>query len=395
MKIISINAGSSSLKFSLFNMDDNKVIASGLFERIGIDGSCYTIKYNGEKIKEEVELTNHTDAVKILLDKLISLNIIKSLDEIDGVGHRLVHGKDKYKESCLITDEVVNDLTAFKDFAPLHNPANVLGIEAFKEALPTVPMVGVFDTAFHQTMDGEAYLYPVPYSWYKEHGVRKYGFHGTSHRYIAKTISEKLGREDLKIISCHVGNGGSITAIKDGKCVDTSMGFTPLAGIMMGTRSGDVDPSIITYVMEQEGLNAKEVIDALNKKSGLLGLSEISSDMRDIVSAMDSDDEKGAKAKRAFLKYTRTVTNYIAQYYVLLGGADVICFTAGLGENSEPFRKKVCENLACLGVKLDNEANKVMGEFKKISSDDSTIPVYVIPTDEELMIALDTLKLIS
>ena len=395
MKIISINAGSSSLKFSLFDMDDKKVIASGLFERIGIDGSSYTIKYNGEKIKTEAELATHTDAVKILLDKLVTLNIIKSLDEIDGVGHRLVHGKDKYKESCLITNEVVNDLIAFKDFAPLHNPANVLGIEAFREVLPNVPMVGVFDTAFHQTMDEEAYLYPVPYFWYKAHGVRKYGFHGTSHRYIAKTISEKLGRDDLRIISCHVGNGGSITAIKDGKCVDTSMGFTPLAGIMMGTRSGDVDPSIITYVMEQEGLNAKEVIDDLNKKSGLLGLSEISSDMRDIVSAMDSDDEQGEKARRAFLKYTRTVTNYIAQYYVLLGGADVICFTAGLGENSEPFRKKVCENLACLGVKLDSEANKVMGEFKKISSDDSTIPVYVVPTDEELMIALDTLKLIS
>ena len=395
MKIISINAGSSSLKFSLFDMDDKKVIASGLFERIGIDGSSYTIKYNGEKIKTEAELATHTDAVKILLDKLVSLNIIKSLDEIDGVGHRLVHGKDKYKESCLITDEVVNDLIAFKDFAPLHNPANVLGIQAFKEVLPDVPMVGVFDTAFHQTMDEESYLYPVPYSWYKEHGVRKYGFHGTSHRYIAKTISEKLGRDDLRIISCHVGNGGSITAIKDGKCVDTSMGFTPLAGIMMGTRSGDVDPSIITYIMEQEGLNAKEVIDILNKKSGLLGLSEISSDMRDIVSAMENDDEQGEKARRAFLKYTRTVTNYIAQYYVLLGGADVICFTAGLGENSEPFRKKVCENLACLGVKLDAEANKVMGEFKKISSDDSTIPVYVVPTDEELMIALDTLKLIS
>lgn len=392
MKIISINAGSSSLKFSLFNMDTKEVIVSGLFERIGIDGSCYTVKYNGEKIKEEIELETHTDAVKILLDKLITLNIIESLDEIDGVGHRLVHGKDKYKESCLITDEVVEDLLKFKDFAPLHNPANVLGVKAFKEVLPKVPMVGVFDTAFHQTIAEDAYLYPVPYSWYKEHGVRKYGFHGTSHRYITKTICEKLGREDLKIISCHVGNGGSITAIKDGKCVDTSMGFTPLAGIMMGTRSGDIDSSIITYIMEQEGLNAKEVIDILNKKSGLLGLSEISSDMRDVVKAMEENDEK---AIRAFEKYTRTVTNYIAQYYVLLGGADVICFTAGLGENSEPFRAKVCKNLECLGIKLDNEANKVMGEFKKISSTDSKIDVYVVPTDEELMIALDTLKLIN
>ena len=396
MKIISINAGSSSLKFSLFDMDDKKVIASGLFERIGIDGSSYTIKYNGEKIKTEAELATHTDAVKILLDKLVTLNIIKSLDEIDGVGHRLVHGKDKYKESCLITDEVVNDLIAFKDFAPLHNPANVLGIQAFREVLPNVPMVGVFDTAFHQTMDEEAYLYPVPYFWYKAHGVRKYGFHGTSHRYIAKTISEKLGRDNLRIISCHVGNGGSITAIKDGKCVDTSMGFTPLAGIMMGTRSGDVDPSIITYVMEQEGLNAKEVIDDLNKKSGLLGLSEISSDMRDIVSAMDSDDEeKKAKARRAFLKYTRTVTNYIAEYYVLLGGADVICFTAGLGENAWQVREAIMKQLSCLGVKIDLEKNKVQGEEIKISSDDSSIQCYVVPTNEELMIALDTLSLLE
>ena len=391
MKIISINTGSSSLKFSLFNMDDKSVIAKGLFERIGIDDSTYTIKYNGTTLKEKAPLTNHTDAVKILLDKLISLNIINTLDEIDGIGHRLVHGKDKYKDSCLITDEVVNDLIAFKDFAPLHNPANVLGIEAFKEVLPNTPMVGVFDTAFHQTMDEVTFLYPVPYSWYENYGVRKYGFHGTSHRYIAKKISEELGRDDLKIISCHVGNGGSITAIKDGKCLDTSMGFTPLAGIMMGSRSGDVDPSIITYVMEKEGLNAKEVIAALNKKSGLLGMSEISSDMRDVITAMENDDKK---ALLAFKKYARCVTNYIAQYYVLLNGADVICFTAGLGENSIPFRKQVIENLNCLGIKLDEQANETRGELKKISSPDSKCLVYVVPTDEELMIAMDTLKLI-
>ena len=391
MKIISINTGSSSLKFSLFNMDDKSVIAKGLFERIGIDDSTYTIKYNGTTLKEKAPLTNHTDAVKILLDKLISLNIINSLDEIDGIGHRLVHGKDKYKDSCLITDEVVNDLIAFKDFAPLHNPANVLGIEAFKEVLPNTPMVGVFDTAFHQTMDEATFLYPVPYSWYENYGVRKYGFHGTSHRYIAKKISEELGRDDLKIISCHVGNGGSITAIKDGKCLDTSMGFTPLAGIMMGSRSGDVDPSIITYVMEKEGLNAKEVIAALNKKSGLLGMCEISSDMRDVITAMENGDKK---ALLAFKKYARCVTNYIAQYYVLLNGADVICFTAGLGENSIPFRKQVIENLNCLGIKLDEQANETRGELKKISSPDSKCLVYVVPTDEELMIAMDTLKLI-
>ena len=392
MKIISINAGSSSLKFSLFNMDDESVIASGLFERIGLEGSCYTIKFHDEKIKEEVPLENHGDAVKILLEKLISLEIIKSLDEINGVGHRLVHGKDKYKESVVITDEVVNDLLEFKAFAPLHNPANVLGINAFREALPNVLMVGVFDTAFHQTMDEVSYLYPVPYSWYQDHGVRKYGFHGTSHRYISEMIQKEVGKKDLKVISCHIGNGGSITAIKDGKCIDTSMGFTPLAGIMMGTRSGDVDPSIITYVMEQEGLNASEVLDELNKKSGLLGLSLKSSDMRDIVAGMEEGDEK---CKLAFDKYTRCVTNYIAQYYVLLNGADVIVFTAGLGENSIPFRKRVCENLSSLGIKIDDERNNVMGEIKKISSDDSSVMVYVIPTDEELMIARDTLSFLK
>ena len=333
-------------------------------------------------------LKNHTDAVKILLEKLISLEIIKSLDEIDGVGHRLVHGKDKYASSVVITDEVVNDLLAFKDFAPLHNPANVLGIEAFREVLPNVLMVGVFDTAFHQTMDKETYLYPVPYEWYTKYGVRKYGFHGTSHRYITETLTKELGRKDLKIISCHIGNGGSITAVKDGKCVDTSMGFTPLAGIMMGTRSGDVDPSIIPYVMEQEGLNASEVVNALNKKSGLLGLSEKSSDMRDIIASVNEGDEQ---AKLAFNKYVRTITDYIAKYYVLLNGADVICFTAGVGENSIPVRKAVCENLKCLGIKIDDDKNNVMGEMAKISTDDSSSMVYVLPTDEELMIARDTL----
>ena len=389
MKILSINTGSSSLKFSLFEMNNEEVIASGLFERIGLDG-VYTIKYQGQKIKEEVELKNHTDAVKILLEKLISLEIIKSLDEIDGVGHRLVHGKDKYASSVVITDEVVNDLLAFKDFAPLHNPANVLGIEAFREVLPNVLMVGVFDTAFHQTMDKETYLYPVPYEWYTKYGVRKYGFHGTSHRYITETLTKELGRKDLKIISCHIGNGGSITAVKDGKCVDTSMGFTPLAGIMMGTRSGDVDPSIIPYVMEQEGLNASEVVNALNKKSGLLGLSEKSSDMRDIIASVNEGDEQ---AKLAFNKYVRTITDYIAKYYVELGGCDAIIFTAGVGENSISTRMEVMEKLACLGVKPDAQRNNVRGKETLISADNSKIPVYIIPTNEELMIATDTYNL--
>ena len=392
MKIMSINTGSSSLKFSLFNMDNEEVIASGLFERIGIEHSRYTIKYNGEKIEQEVEMNDHTDAVNILLDRLISMNIISSLDEIDGIGHRLVHGKDKYSESVVITDEVVNDLLEFKDFAPLHNPANVLGINAFKKVLPNTIMVGVFDTAFHQSMSEENYLYAVPYSWYKDYGVRKYGFHGTSHRYISEYLKDKLKKDNLRIINCHIGNGGSITAIKDGKCVNTSMGFTPLSGIMMGTRSGDVDPSIIPYVMEKEGMNANEVLESLNKNSGLLGVSEKSSDMRDILEGINNNDEK---CLLAFNKYTRMVTNYIAMYYVELGGADIISFTAGVGENSSPVREKICENLACLGVKIDIEKNNIRGEFTKISSKDSKIDVYVVPTDEELLIARDTLRLMN
>lgn len=388
MKIISINAGSSSLKFSLFDMDTESVIASGLFERIGIEGSCYTIKCRGEKVEQEVELVDHSDAVRILLEKLIDLNIIESLDEIDGVGHRLVHGKDKYSSSVVITDEVIEDLDKFKEFAPLHNPANILGIRAFREALPGVTMVGVFDTAFHQTMDETSYLYPVPYSWYEKYGVRKYGFHGTSHRYISDTTAKLVNKENLRLISCHIGNGGSISAVLDGKCVDTSMGLTPLAGIMMGTRSGDIDPSIITYVMEKEGKNASEVIDDLNKRSGLLGLSEYSHDMRDVLARADEGDENCILARD---KYVRSIVNYIGQYHLLLGGVDVIVFTAGVGENSTPIRKLVCEKLLPLGVKIDLEKNNIRGEITKISTEDSKVQVYVIPTDEELMIARDTL----
>lgn len=391
MKILSVNAGSSSLKFTLFDMNDETVISSGNFERIGIDGSSYYIKYNGEKISEEIELNNHTDAVNALLEKLVALEIIKSLDEIDGIGHRVVSGGNVYGESVLVTDEVIKNIEELKEFAPLHNPAHLLGINAFREVLPNVPMVCVFDTAFHQSMDEVNYLYPVPYKWYEEYAVRKYGAHGTSHRYIADCVKNLLGRDDFKLISCHIGNGGSITAIKDMKCVDTSMGFTPLAGIMMGTRSGDIDPSIIPYIMEKEGMNASEVIDALNRKSGVLGLSEYSSDMRDLVSKCDEGDHKAIVAKD---KYVRRVVDYIAQYYVLLEGVDVIVFTAGVGENNIPIRREICEKLSCLGVKIDLDLNNKRGETVKISSDDSKIDVYVIPTDEELMIARDTLKLI-
>lgn len=392
MKIISINAGSSSLKFSLFDMTDESVIASGNFERIGMDGSCYTIKYNGQKIVEDITMNNHTDAVQILIDKLLALEIIRSLDDIDGVGHRIVHGGSKYSESVFINDKVMDDIESFVDFAPLHNPAHLLGIKAFKEVLPDVPMVAVFDTAFHQTMDEVQYLYPVPYRWYSDYQVRKYGAHGTSHRFIAESVRKILGRDDFKLISCHIGNGASICAIDDMKCVDTSMGFTPLAGVMMGTRSGDVDPSIIPYVMEKEGKNVGEVIEDLNKNSGVFGLSEYSNDLRDIVAKCEEGDSKAITAKN---KYVRRIVDYIAQYYVLLNGCDIIVFTAGVGENNSAIRKEVCEKLACLGVDIDLEKNNIRGEVTKISTNDSKIDVYIIPTDEELMIARDTLNLIK
>lgn len=392
MKVLSVNAGSSSLKFSLFDMANNNVLTSGVFERIGIEGSTFTIKFNGEKIVQEVELNNHVDAVNILIDRLISLDIIKSLEEINGIGHRVAHGKDYFDKSTIINDSVLEKLRGVKDMAPLHNPANLLGIEAFEKILPNVVQVAVFDTAYHQSMDEVSYLYPVPYSWYKDYGLRKYGFHGTSHKYIAREAKKLLGRDNYKLISCHIGNGGSICAIKDGKCVDTSMGFTPLAGIMMGTRSGDVDPSIIPYIMEKEGKNASEVIEDLNKKSGLYGMSEFSNDMRDILARCDEGDHRALVAKE---KYVRRIVDYIAQYYVLLGGVDMIALTAGVGENNKVIRKEILDKLECLGVKISDEANETVGEEVKLSTKDSKILVYVIPTDEELMIAKDTYNLIN
>lgn len=392
MKIISINAGSSSLKFTLFEMKDESVIASGIYERIGLEGTNYTIKYNGQKINEEVEVTNHEEAVRSLLEKLSDLEIIKSLDEIKGVGHRVAHGLDKYAESVIITDKVIEDIESTKEFAPLHVPGILKGIEAFREVLPNALMVAVFDTAFHQTMEDETYLYPVPYKWYKEYGVRKYGFHGTSHRYISECVKKILNKDKFKLISCHIGSGGSICAIKDGKSVDTTMGFTPLAGIMMGTRSGDIDPSIIPYVMEKEGKNASEVVADLNKNSGVLGLSELCSDMRDLVDACDEGNTQAILTKN---KYVRRVVDYIAQYYVLLGGVDIIVFTAGVGENNIAIRREICEKLSCLGIKIDLDKNNTRGEEIKLSTDDSSVLVYVIPTDEELMIARDTLNLMN
>ena len=390
MKIMSVNAGSSSLKFSLFDMDKSLCIASGYFERVGLEGSFYTIKYNGEKIKEEVELPNHTVAVEVMLDRLITLGIIKDLEEIDGIGHRIVHGYT-YDHSVIITDKVIEDIKSYADFAPLHNPAHILGIEACKKALPNVPMVAVFDTAYHQTMKEENYIYPVPYSWYTDYGVRKYGAHGTSHKYIAGRLSEILNTKNYKAIICHLGSGCSLSAVKDGICVDTSMGFTPLAGVMMGTRSGDIDPSIIPYIMEKEGLNAKEVVDMLNKKSGLLGVSMKYSDYRDIRNAIDEGDEQAILANKIFVN---TVVKYIANYYVELEGIDALVFTAGLGENSSPARHDIISKLKVLGISIDEEKNKTTGEEIELTSKDSKVRVFAIPTNEELMIAKETLSLI-
>lgn len=391
MIILSVNAGSSSLKFTGFKMPEEEVIVSGLFERIGIAGSCYTIKLNGEKIKKERDLPNHEEAVKILIDELLLNGVIKSLDEIEGVGHRLVHGGEKYANSVIIDDDVISTVTELIPLAPLHNPANLIGVEIFKKLLPNVLNVAVFDTAFHQTMDKSAYIYPVPYEWYSEYGVRKYGFHGTSHKYINDKISEILNRKDLKVISCHLGNGGSITAIDSGRVVDTTMGFTPNAGLVMGTRSGDIDASFIPYVISKSKKSLDEVISDLNKKSGLLGISGVSSDSRDIEAGVNEGDVRCVLAEEI---YENKIVSYIASYYCLLGGADVICFAGGVGENGITVRRNIINKLAPLGVKLDADANNVRGVVTKISSDESKVLCYLIPTDEELMIARDTYNLI-
>ena len=392
MKVLSINSGSSSLKFCLFEMNDEKVIASGVIDRIGIDGSNSIIKYQGETITEESVIENHDEAVQLLMDKFITLKIVESFDEIDAVGHRILHGKDIFHESTLITEQVMKQLEDLVDLGPLHMQANLAGIKAFQEVLPDVVQVGVFDTAFHQTMNEEAFLYAVPYHWYHEYGVRKYGFHGISHQYVTNYMKKLLGRDNFKLISCHIGNGGSVTAIRDGEVVDTSMGFTPLAGIMMGSRSGDVDPSIIPFVMEKEGKNASEIIDDLNRNSGVLGLSGYSSDMRDLVEQCEEGNERAILAKN---KYVRRIVDYIAQYYVLLEGVDAIVFTAGVGENNIPIRREICEKLSCLGVKIDLDANNIRGDFVKLNTSDSSIDVYVVPTNEELMIAREALKFIN
>lgn len=390
MKILSVNAGSSSLKFQMYEMPEEKVLISGVFERIGIGNSFYTIKLNGEKIKKEREVSNHEEAVKILTEELLENKVVSSLDEIEAIGHRMVHGGDKYQTSTIIDEDVIKATEEFLDLAPIHIPANLTGVRAFQKIIPNATAVAVFDTSFHQTLPKEAYIYPVPYEWYEKYGVRKYGFHGTSHKYVSMRMNEILGRTDTKIITCHIGSGGSISAVLNGKSIDTSLGFTPNAGIVMGTRSGDIDALIIPFIMKKENLTISEVDNILNKKSGLLGISKKYSDSRDIEEGIKNGDELCQLAQDI---YVRKIVEYIAKYYVLLGGCDAIVMTAGVGENSISTRKQILDKLSVLGVQIDEERNNIRGEEQLITKDTSKIPVWVIPTDEELMIARDTYEL--
>lgn len=393
MKLLSVNAGSSSLKFRLYEMPEEELLMKGMFERIGLFGSCYSIRIGDEKISKDVPLKDHNEAVKILLDELINNRVISSLDEIEAVGNRVVHGGNKYSKSVEITDRVLMEIEEISDLAPLHNPAALKGIYAFKKNIPNAKLVACFDTAFHQTMKEKTYLYPVPYEWYVKYDVRKYGFHGLSHKFITEKMKGMLGKNPNLII-CHIGNGASITAVKDGKSIDTSMGFTPNAGIMMGTRSGDIDYSILSYIMKKEERNLDWMDSQLNKKSGLEGIAGMS-DLRDIDRAYEARD---AKALLALDMYTDKIVDYVAKYYVKLGGeVDAICFTAGGGENDDIIRKEAINKLYPLGIYLDEEKNKETivrkGVEGIISSNESKIPVYVLATDEELMIARDTYDL--
>ena len=397
MKLLCVNAGSSSLKYQLFEMPEEKVLISGYIEKIGLEDSFWTTKVNGEKIKGAKYLKNHSEAVKVMLDELIDHEVVKSLDEIKGVGHRVLHGGEKYSDSVLITDEVIQDIKDLTKLGPLHHPGNLAGIESLKEVLPDVPMVAVYDTAFHQTMPKENFMYPVPYEWYLNYGVRKYGFHGTSHKYITTVMKEKLGKEDVNLIICHIGSGASISAIKNGKCFDTTMGITPLDGLMMGTRSGSIDPSILEYVCKESGESISDITNALNKKSGLLGISGFS-DSRDVETAAANGDER---AQLALKMYNDRVAKYVADYYIELEGkVDAIVFTAGVGENGAEARSEIIKKLAPLGIKLNEEENSQIASFKDkhegiISSKDSSIDVWVVPTNEELMIIKDTYKFVK
>ena len=393
-KTIAINAGSSSLKWKLYEMPQEETLASGIVERIGLNNSIFTIKYDGgQKYEDVLDLENHEVAIKLLLEKLIELNVLGGYDEIEGVGHRVVAGGELFSESALVTDEVIEQIESIIDLAPLHNPPNLTGIKAFKNLLPDITSVAVFDTSFHQTMPAVNFMYSLPYEYYEDFDARKYGAHGTSHQFVAERAAEMLDKpyDELKIITLHLGNGASITAVENGKVVDTSMGFTPLAGVTMGTRTGDIDASLIPYLMERVELtDVQDMIDIFNNQSGLKGISGVSSDMRDLEAAEAEGNERAELALRIFEDRVR---NYIGQYIVKMEGVDALVFTAGIGENAPETRQNIMKNLEFMGIKLDEERNNVRGEERIISTDDSTAKVLLIPTDEEIMIARDVERL--
>ena len=397
MKILVLNSGSSSLKYQVIDMETEETLASGYYERIGSDKAFLTHKVNGEKIKLEHPAKDHAEALKFVMEQLLNekYGIIKSLDEIDSIGHRMVHGGEKFSSSVLIDDEVLKTVEECADLAPLHNPAGILGVKACQKEMPGKPNVGVFDTAFHQTLPKERYIYPIPYEYYEKYGIRKYGFHGTSHMFVSRRIAEILNKpiEDLKIINCHIGQGASICAIQDGKSVETSMGLTPVAGIPMGSRTGDLDPSVVTFIMKKENMTPEEADTMLNKKSGLLGISGVSADNRDIEKAIEEGNER---AKLAMDHYHYAIAAYIAKCAVAMNGVDVITFTAGVGERGRGSRKAICEKLQFMGVKLNEQANEdAFAVEAKISADDSKVLVYVVPTNEELMIAKETERIVN
>ncbi|MCK1996691.1 acetate kinase [Psychrobacillus psychrodurans] len=390
--ILAINAGSSSLKFQVFEMLDEQVIAKGLIERIGLGNPIFTMSTNDERINIIEQVDNHEQAVKLLMNMLIEKNVIHSLNDIQGIGHRVVHGGEVYSDSVLITAEVLDTLEELSELAPLHNPANITGIRVFKKELPNVPAVAVFDTAFHQTMPESSYLYSIPYDYYEKYGIRKYGFHGTSHKYVSQRAAVLLNRplETTRFISCHLGNGASIAAIQHGKSIDTSMGFTPLAGVTMGTRSGNIDPALIPYLMEKTGKDAEGILDILNKKSGMLGVSGFSSDLRDIVGEASKGNDR---AQLALDVFADRIHKYMGSYAARMNGVDAIIFTAGIGENSEVIREKVLKGLQFMGVYMDPDLNKINGKETFINYPHSPVKVIVIPTNEEIMIARDTVRI--
>ncbi|MDE6661112.1 MAG: acetate kinase [Anaeroplasmataceae bacterium] len=390
-KIMAVNAGSSSIKFQLLDMPAEAVIASGVMERIGLEEGIFTLKYDGKKEETHPVLPTHAEGVELLLHTLVEKGIVKDLKEISGVGHRVVQGGEYFKDSCLVDETVINKIAELADLAPLHNPAHIIGIKAFQKALPKVPQVVVFDTVFHQTMPEEAYMYAVPYEWYEKYGIRKYGAHGTSHKYVSERCAEVMGKplKDTKIIVCHLGNGASISAVEGGKCKDTSMGLTPLEGIPMGTRTGNIDPTVVSYICDKEGKTAAEVVNILNKKSGYLGMSGRSNDARDVTAGMNAGDHR---CKLTFDVQAKRIADYVASYWLYMGGCDAICFTAGMGENLKHLRLNVAKRLAPLGVEIDEVLNDTFSDERIISTPSSKIKLYIIPTNEEVMIARDTVR---